>query len=65
MTKIEKVIKGLQILAKYEDCDIQSEHDQIYVGPTDAKDVSKVDAKELEKLDFFIDSEFGSWTRFV
>lgn len=53
MKRMEKIITGLQILAKYEDS-MCAEHDRIYAGPDDGNDVSPEDKERLESLDWEI-----------
>ncbi len=61
----ESTIAGLQILSKYPGGQISAEHDVIYAGPGDPKEVSPEDAKALEDLGWHIDTEVDVWARFV
>lgn len=58
--KMEDLIKALQILLKYGNPrnPTNCSHDYFYVA-IDPELVSKEDIKELDKLGFFIDSEYG------
>jgi hypothetical protein len=61
-TRVQKIIHGLTILARYRDCDINAEHDVIYAGTSD---VTLVDKKELKECDWHWDEELKCWKRFV
>lgn len=63
---MEKLIKGLQLIAKYEpDADWDAQHDIIYVGSGDipAK-MTDEEVKEMKALGWHIDSEDGGWAKF-
>lgn len=65
MSFVEKVLEGFRILAKYPNCEVAAQHDQIYFGPDDGNKVSDEDRAKLEDLGWFIDSETDSWSRLV
>lgn len=68
MSTLNQVIKGLQIIAKYEREDsyaVNAEHDIIYAGHVIFENISKEDRQELEKLDWHWDDDAGSWAKFV
>lgn len=53
MTNIEKFLRGIQIIMKYEsDPDIAAEHDIFYCGSTDHK-MSDEDEREMARLGWF------------
>lgn len=60
----DKIVKGINILAKYPKAYFAAEHDQIWFGPEDEKAVSEEDAKALEELGWFKEEDFG-WSRYV
>lgn len=57
---MEDLIKALQIFLKYGNPDYPShcEHDYFYIH-IDPSLISDEDKEELDKLGFFIDSEYG------
>lgn len=61
MNRTEALIKGLQILSKHEDCDVQSCKDRIFAGPDSHRDVSDEDAFELDQLGWYVDDTMGAW----
>ena len=64
---MNRVLEGLQILAKYfHDGDFCAEHDVIYAG-SDASDVeiSEDDLNRLDELGWSIDEGLDSWYKFV
>lgn len=65
MNRTDALIKGLQILNKYPGCYTAAEHDIIYSGPIDHKDVSDEDAKELDDLGWFVDNQSNVWGIFI
>ena len=56
MNRTDALIKGLQILRGYDECEVQADHDIIFAGPESHKEVDDHDAKELEELGWFITS---------
>jgi hypothetical protein len=64
VTRIEEVIEGLQILAKYSNC-IDAQHDVIYAGPGISSMVTAEDADRLKQLLWHIDKEVDSWAKFT
>ena len=58
---MEKIIKGLTIINKYENASISAEHDIIYLW---ARGVSEEDQKEMLKLEWSND-EPNHWFTFV
>lgn len=61
MNRVECLIKGLQILSKYHDCDVQTEGKGIiFAGPESHKEVNDVDAFELNELGWYT-TTFGAW----
>lgn len=63
MATIQKVMEGLQILAKYDaGGEMAAEHDIIYAGNAE---VSEEDAKKLEELGWHKDGEYDCWARFT
>jgi hypothetical protein len=64
VTRIEEVIEGLQILAKYSNC-IDAQHDVIYAGPGVASKVTAKDTIRLHQLGWHIDKEIDSWAKFT
>jgi hypothetical protein len=62
MSKLQKVIEGLQILAKYGD-GIAGVHDLLLAGG--GVDVSAEDAARLKDLGWFADEQFDSWAVFI
>lgn len=68
MATINEVLKGLQIIAKYEKedpCGVSAEHDIIYAGWTVSDKLSQEDRDQLEQLGWHWDSSIDSWARFV
>ena len=68
MASLNQVIKGLEILSKYDSKNgdshnICAEHDIIYAGP--GVEVSEEDKKILDDLGWHWDSSADSWARFV
>jgi hypothetical protein len=61
MNRTQALIKGLQILSKYEDCDVQADHDIIFAGPESHRDVDDHDAHELEQLGWYVLPSFHCW----
>jgi len=64
MTRIEQIVRGINILSKYPDCDMAAEHDEIWFGPNDPDVVSEEDKAELETLGWYVYDGMG-WKRFV
>lgn len=58
---MEKIIRGLQIINKYEEKLLTAEHDVIYIW---ARNVTPEDEKELEKLEWSHD-EPNHWFTYV
>lgn len=65
MRTIDKIIRGLAIIAKYEGAYIVAEHDQIYAGPKNHRDVSDLDLLELESLGWEFNEDINNWGRWV
>lgn len=63
MTTFEKVLKGLQIIAKYPEPSLDAQHDELYAGCE--SDVSDRDAAELESLGWREFEGRSSWVRFT
>lgn len=60
----DNVIKGLQILEKYDPGGYCSVYDDTLLGATPSK-VSEEDKKALEDLGWFIEKESDSWAAFI
>ena len=58
---MEKLIRALQILLKYGNPDYPThcEHDELTICGIDPANVSDEDKKELDKLGFFVDDDYG------
>lgn len=66
--KTKDIIKGLQILAMYDDLDaytIEAEHDILLCNPQRASEITDEDAATLEDRGWFISKEFGCWAAFT
>lgn len=61
-TRVQKIVYGVSIVAKYDDGDIAAEHDVIYVN---SRKLTKEDKKELKECGYHWDDECNSWARFV
>lgn len=61
LSPLERIADGIQIILKYGKGEICAEHDQLWIGHSIR--VSKEDAKALEDLGWFEDSD--SWSHFV
>jgi len=59
MNKVEKVIKGLVILNKYEGCEMATESDILWAGPPAM--VTEKDRRQLEILGWDYDEGYDSW----
>lgn len=60
-----ELIEGLKIIEKYDPSEyVCAEHDIIFCAHANVN-VSDEDAKRLEELGFFIDSETDSWAFFT
>jgi hypothetical protein len=65
MRIIDKVIRGLTIIAKYEGAYICAEHDQVHAGMKSPHDISDLDLRELDSLGWDFDAYLGNWSRSV
>ena len=63
---MKDLIKALQIFLKYGNPDYPThcEHDIMYISGIEPEEVSAEDIKELDKLGFFIEEEFGGFASF-
>jgi len=62
MAKIESIIEGLQIQAKYKPDDwCAAEHDVFYGTCTSETEMSDADKARLEEIGWFICSEVDTW----
>lgn len=60
---MERILKGLQIIAKYPgNHDFSADHDVIYVG--DSNQFSEEDLLEMDELDWFWDEEVDCWSHY-
>jgi len=61
----EKFIKGIEIMAKYDDdIDPSAEHDIIYLADF-SEDMPKEEILELHRLGFHLDGEGECWAKFA
>ena len=65
MSRLNSVSKGLSILDKYPNTDIACEHDILFAGPGDSKNVTGEDRVELESLGWFVSDEYDSWAIWI
>jgi len=65
MLKINEVIQGLKVFAKYHNqgADVCAEHDIIYAMTS--ADLTESDTTELEALGWHFDTDADSWAIFV
>lgn len=62
MKNIEKIYKGLQIIAKYDSDSFVAEHDEIWSGhELERKKMSTEDKKQLKKLQWDWDADIEAW----
>ena len=59
MNRTEALIKGLQILNAYNDCEVYADHDIVFAGPQDHRVVLDSDASILEDLGWYATSQWG------
>lgn len=67
MRKIDKIIEGLQIFAKYDEALVEAQHDTLYAGPVGASagEILGADEKRLKELGWFFDDSVDSWATFT
>lgn len=67
MAKYSEVIEGLKLFMEIEGDkhNVCAEHDIVYAGPDAADTLTDEQRARLEALGWHIDSESGSWARFV
>jgi hypothetical protein len=66
MTKLEKLIEGLQIIHEYQsDAELSGSHEVLLVGEYSESDWSDEDIEKLDSLGFFHDEDNDCWTVFV
>lgn len=59
MNRTDALIKGLQILNKYEGNRVATFNGKIYCGPEDYRVVSDEDAKDLDELGWYTNNYDG------
>ena len=59
MNRTDALIKGLQILRGYDECELLADDSLILAGPQDHRDVTEDHAKELDELGWFATSLHG------
>ena len=64
LTLSQKIVEGIQILAKYPDCHFVAEHDEIWFGPEAESLVTSEDCRALEALGWNFKMGEG-WHRWV
>jgi len=65
---VKNLYKALGILISYDmgdNVDIAAEHDELWMGGPDAKNLSEVQIKELNDLGVHWDEDSQSWHMFV
>lgn len=66
MTRLEQLIKGLQIIHGYQpDADLAGGHDVLYVSDYSESNWSDEDKQLLDSLGFYYDIDNDCWARFV
>lgn len=66
--KTKDIIKGLQILAMYDDLDaysVDAQHDIILCDPKRASEITEEDAETLKDRGWFISGEYDCWAAFT
>lgn len=63
MTRIEEIIRGLEILKAKGANEIYAEHDVIYVNAP--RDICSTKVWELENLHWYWNTVVDCWTKFV
>ena len=61
MSKIEKILYGLNIFKQHNQHDISAEHDEIYAGGK----VPEAETKTLEEMGWMWNDEYECWSIFV
>jgi hypothetical protein len=61
MKIIEKVARGLLIIAKYEGAAIAAEHNEIWIGPYEPRKILPSDRHELESLGWRFNRKHDTW----
>jgi hypothetical protein len=65
MAKISDVMRGLELLAKYEpDASVDAQHDKLFAGGPGPDEMDPADASELDSLGWLHDEDDG-WSRFT
>jgi len=63
LKRIQKLIEGLHIIAKYSN-EVYAQDHQIIAGPVEARFIREEDQKVLEDMDWFFEENDG-WTFYV
>jgi hypothetical protein len=62
LPRVEEIIRGLQLIAKYQpDAEVSADHDVLYAGTPSA--MPQAERYQMANLNWIEDKEFDAWKK--